>query len=390
MSQKYIDQGITEINAGKLKENSGDFQNAFAHYEKGLEWFGLYVKYEKNDCAKLKIQAKMLEYANHALQLKKKLSPLAMNSEDDKLRTALSSVVLKEKPNVTWDDVVGLEDVKQTLKQTIVLPLKYPSMFKDGKIDPWKGILMYGPPGNGKTFIAKAVATESNSCFFNVRSSDLVSKYVGESARLIKELFEMARKEKPSIIFIDEVDSLCTSRDNASSSDGNRIQNEFLTQMDGVGTSQSGVLVLAATNLPWTLDAAIMRRLEKQVYIPLPDYEARLHYFKKEFSFSGTGKLAKLTDGYSLADLARILKQTKMHLLTKVETSTHFKKNNDVYIPCSPGDPDAIQRDISSFDEDVVRIPEMTLGDVLKSVQEVKPSVSKDYLEKYQKFSGLK
>jgi vacuolar protein-sorting-associated protein 4 len=394
MTQKYFQHGINEITNGQEKEKLGEFQQAFLHFEKGLEWFQLYVKYEQNTAAKQKIQQRMLEYAKHAVKLKQKISSSCdMSTLDDssKLKASLNSVVLKEKPNVHWDDVVGLEDVKCILKQTITLPLKFPNMFKECNIEPWKGVLMYGPPGNGKTFIAKAVATESNATFFNVRSSDLISKYVGESARLIKELFEMARQEQPSIIFIDEIDSLCSSRDgNNNNSDGNRVQNEFLTQMDGVGTSQSGILVLGATNLPWSLDAAILRRLEKTVYIPLPDYQSRFVFFKKELPHivKGIKKISTLTEGYSLSDLSKIIKETKMSLLHKVETSTHFKKmdgtDKDFYVPCSPNDVGAIEKNIDSFEEDIVRLPIMTISDVLKSVENVKPCVQKEYLERYK------
>jgi vacuolar protein-sorting-associated protein 4 len=190
-----------------------------------------------------------------------------LDDDNKKLRGALSSAILSETPNVKWEDVAGLEQAKDALKEAVILPIKFPHLFV-GKRTPWRGILMYGPPGTGKSFLAKAVATEAKSTFFAVSSSDLVSKWMGESERLVKQLFTMARENKPAIIFIDEVDSLCGTRGEGESEASRRIKTEFLVQMQGVGTDDTGVLVLGATNLPWALDMAIKRRFEKVHYLP--------------------------------------------------------------------------------------------------------------------------
>ena len=185
-----------------------------------------------------------------------------------------------EKPNVKWDDVAGLENAKESLKEAVILPIKFPHLFT-GKRKPWKGILLYGPPGTGKSFLAKAVATEANnSTFFSISSSDLLSKWLGESEKLVKNLFELARAHKPSIIFIDEVDSLCSARSDNESESARRVKTEFLVQMQGVGNDNDQILVLGATNIPWCLDAAIRRRFEKRIYISLPDAPARQRMFK--------------------------------------------------------------------------------------------------------------
>lgn len=152
------------------------------------------------------------------------------DEEKTKMRGALSSAIVSEKPNVKWDDVAGLEMAKEALKEAVILPTKFPQLFT-GKRKPWKGILLFGPPGTGKSFLAKAVATEADSTFFAMSSSDLVSKWQGESERLVKQMFEMARESKPSIIFIDEIDSLCTARSEGESESSRRIKTEFLVQV---------------------------------------------------------------------------------------------------------------------------------------------------------------
>lgn len=193
-----------------------------------------------------------------------------------------SGAIVTETPNVKWDDVAGLDAAKESLKEAVILPIKFPHLFT-GKRTPWRGILLYGPPGTGKSYLAKAVATEAKSTFFSVSSADLVSKWMGESERsvcsvrsyvphkvlltmvpsnlrLVRQLFTMAREQKPAIIFIDEVDSLCGTRGEGESEASRRIKTEFLVQMNGVGNDDTGVLVLGATNIPWQLDNAIKRR----------------------------------------------------------------------------------------------------------------------------------
>jgi vacuolar protein-sorting-associated protein 4 len=178
----------------------------------------------------------------------------------------IASSIVTEKPNVRWADVAGLDRAKASLKEAVILPAKYPEIFT-GKRRPWKGILLYGPPGTGKSYLAKALATEGGSTFFSVSTADLVSKFQGDSEKLIRNLFQMAREAKPSIIFIDEIDSLASKRSSGEGDATRRIKTEFLIQMQGVGKTHDGYLVLAATNCPWDIDQAIRRRFERRVYV---------------------------------------------------------------------------------------------------------------------------
>lgn len=255
--------------------------------------------------------------------------------EKKKLQGKLEGAIVVEKPHVKWSDVAGLEGAKEALKEAVILPIKFPHLFT-GKRVPWKGILLFGPPGTGKSYLAKAVATEANnSTFFSVSSSDLVSKWLGESEKLVRNLFELARAHKPSIIFIDEVDSLCSSRSENESESARRIKTEFLVQMQGVGKDSDGILVLGATNIPWVLDSAIRRRFEKRIYIPLPEEHARLVMFKIHLGSTAhvlteenLKQLAHMTEGYSGADISIVVRDALMQPVRKVQTATHFKVKN--------------------------------------------------------------
>jgi vacuolar protein-sorting-associated protein 4 len=385
---------------------------------------------EKNQKSKEMIVAKCSEYLARAEQLKAHLeSENAKTStseastgggntkakktsgggaggaggEDDdndtkKLRGALQGAILSEKPNVRWEDVAGLEGAKEALKEAVILPVRFPHLFT-GKRKPLSGILLYGPPGTGKSFLAKAVATEANSTFFSVSSSDLVSKWMGESERLVKQLFNMARENKPSIIFIDEVDALCGPRGEGESEASRRIKTELLVQMNGVGNDSAGVLVLGATNIPWQLDAAIRRRFERRIYISLPDAEARTEMFKLNvgntpctLTQQDYKLLADMTEGYSGHDVAVSVRDALMQPIRKIQTATHFKEiytpeGQRKLTPCSPGEPDAVEMNWMQIGTDELQEPALTVKDFIKAVKSTRPTVNQDDIQKQEDFT---
>ena len=250
------------------------------------------------------------------------------------------------------------------------------------------------------------MATEAESTFFSISSSDLVSKWLGESERLVKNLFELARSNKPAIIFIDEVDSLCSSRSDSENDATRRIKTEFLVQMQGVGVDNDGILVLGATNIPWGLDAAIRRRFEKRIHIPLPEEAARRRMFEIHIGNTAHAltpndfnQLARRTDGYSGADIGIVVRDALMMPIRKVQTATHFKVVagplptdpnvyvNDLWTPCGPRESGATEKSWMTIDGNKLKEPQITIADFLKALQNNRPTVNSDDLKRFEDFT---
>jgi katanin p60 ATPase-containing subunit A1 len=230
--------------------------------------------------------------------------------------------ILQNKPNIHWDDIVDLHDAKRSLQEAALFPIWFPDYFK-GVRRPWKGVLMVGPPGTGKTMLAKAVATEICATFFSVSTSTITSKYRGESEKLVKQFFDRARLHSPSVIFIDEIDSLCSRRGSDLQHEASqRMQSELLIQMDGLSSNSEDprnmVTVLAATNFPWNIDGAFRRRLEKRIYIPLPNKDGREALLKmnlRELKLDSDVDLKDIAmklEGYSGCDITNICRDAAL------------------------------------------------------------------------------
>jgi len=427
MSGNTLQKAIDLVTKATEEDKNKNYEEALRLYEHAVEYFLHAIKYEaQSDKAKESIRAKCITYLERAEKLKEyikggKKKPVkdgetkkdgkGSDSDDDdnpekkKMQEKLSDAIVIEKPNIKWSDVAGLEAAKEALKEAVILPIKFPHLFT-GNRKPWRGILLFGPPGTGKSYLAKAVATEANnSTFFSVSSSDLVSKWLGESEKLVKNLFEMAREQKPSIIFIDEIDSLTSSRSDNESESARRIKTEFLVQMQGVGNDNDGILVLGATNIPWVLDSAIRRRFEKRIYIDLPDEIARTYMFKMNMgktphslSEEDFRQLGKRTDGYSGSDISIVVRDALMQPVRKVQTATHFRKVSgpsrsdpnvivhDLLEPCSPGLQGAVEMTWVDVPGDKLKEPLVDMGDMLRSLSTQKPTVNAADLKKLDEF----
>eukprot|EP00096_Caligus_rogercresseyi_P004071 TRINITY_DN18208_c0_g1_i1.p1 TRINITY_DN18208_c0_g1~~TRINITY_DN18208_c0_g1_i1.p1 ORF type:complete len:519 (+),score=203.92 TRINITY_DN18208_c0_g1_i1:76-1632(+) len=284
--------------------------------------------------------------------------------------------IVQKDPNTHWDDIADLHEAKRLLEEAVVLPMWMPDFFK-GIRRPWRGVLMVGPPGTGKTMLAKAVATECGTTFFNVSSSTLTSKYRGESEKLVRILFEMARFYAPSTIFIDEIDSLCSRRGSESEHEASRrVKSELLVQMDGMSsiTDEPGkvVMVLAATNFPWDIDEALRRRLEKRIYIPLPTEEGREALLKinlKEVKISEDVVLKNIAGklgGYSGADITNVCRDASMMSMRRKIAGLR-------------------PSEIRNLDKDELDLP-VTMQDFMDAIAKCNKSVSQEDLDKYEKW----
>ncbi|XP_061480655.1 spastin isoform X4 [Rhineura floridana] len=251
--------------------------------------------------------------------VRKKKDAKIFRNVDSNLANLILNEIVDSGPSVKFDDIAGQELAKQALQEIVILPSLRPELFT-GLRAPARGLLLFGPPGNGKTMLAKAVAAESNSTFFNISAASLTSKYVGEGEKLVRALFAVARELQPSIIFIDEVDSLLCERREGEHDASRRLKTEFLIEFDGVQSSgEDRILVMGATNRPQELDDAVLRRFTKRVYVSLPNEETRLLLLKNLLSKQGNpltqkelAQLARMTEGYSGSDLTALAKDAAL------------------------------------------------------------------------------
>ena len=274
------------------------------------------------------------------------------------VRPSAMREVLVEVPNVKWDDIGGLKEAKQELKEAVEWPLKYPEAFLRMGIRPPRGILLYGPPGTGKTLLAKAVANESEANFISVKGPELLSKWVGESEKAVREVFKKARQNSPTVIFLDEVDSIAPRRGLSSDSHvTDRVLNQLLTEMDGLEDLHD-VVVIGATNRPDLVDDALLRpgRFDRIIFIPVPDEKARLEIFKihtAKMPLKGVNlkELARKTEGYTGSDIEAVCREAAMR---------------------------ALRRNIKA--------KEVTKKDFEEALKVVGPSVSKELEKRYKQF----
>mmetsp|Transcript_98875 Transcript_98875/g.176141 ORF Transcript_98875/g.176141 Transcript_98875/m.176141 type:complete len:575 (+) Transcript_98875:95-1819(+) len=283
---------------------------------------------------------------------------------------------------VSRSDIAGLNFVKAQIEEVLILPRLHPHLFASALTRPARGLLLFGPPGTGKTLLARWIAAECSATFFNVNASTVMSKWIGEAEKTVKALFQLAADRQPSVIFIDEIDSLLSQRRDADNESSRRVKNEFLTCLEGADTdSAENVLLVGATNMPWELDHAALRRLPKRLYVPLPSSLARASLLKQQLRKHNEGLrsegalseadfegIARRTEGFSGSDLQQLLREAAMGPVREASAALRLRQEgpNNAAVPA---------------------VRDIVMQDFECALRRVKPTFSQDQEQKHREFN---
>lgn len=397
------------LHKAKMAWKSGDTETAAAHFEAASKAMFKYAEYAQSRSMEYARKRKAIEYRDFARRLrevgaerqakvsKSQLPTPPSNSVDDDqhrmtadgeeepaISEAVSSLV--HTSSITWDDIGGLEQTKRDIKYTLGLNLAKPP--ENVRITTFRNMLFYGPPGTGKTLLAAAtsnslkVTTEGQALFFNVKVSGVLSKYFGESSKIISEIYGAARDNSPSVVFLDEFESLTSNRDGGEQTGAERrILSTILAELDGLaekGRKDIFVLTIAATNRPWEIDNAVMSRFEKQILIPLPDEETRhaileIHLNEKGYDLDfEVSELVDDTAGFSGREIERLCKQATSQMISEL--------NEDL--------PELLDKGLQATRNYQVKVRPLTLADFERAKEYVRPATSAGEMQRYLDWSA--
>ena len=380
-ASKYASDAIKADSQGAKGMAITNYQNAINVLTKIMK---LYPQAKINQVYQERITA----YRNRITQLQKinsntepVLDPNATPEEQKQsvqksMQDDFEDLIMKEKPDISWNEVVGLDNVKNALRESIVYPSKRPDLFPLG----WpRGMLLYGPPGCGKTILAAATANELDGHFITVDAASMMSKWLGEAEKNVSKLFKMAREyaerdNKPVILFVDEVDSLLGERTSEVGGDI-RSKNQFLSEMDGVNGKGKELLlyVIGATNKPWSLDAPFLRRFQKRIYVPLPALEAReklFNLYTAPLNLNirvNSHTLARTFDGYSASDIRDVCQSAQLKVVNELFNSPEYKEPTE--------------------DQELSKPRELVMNDFKEIKLKRNPSVSADMIKGFHMWS---
>jgi SpoVK/Ycf46/Vps4 family AAA+-type ATPase len=389
MAPQELEKNASQYATAAIKYDSQGARGiAVTHYQKAidslLKLMHLYPDSQLNKIYTERVKsykARIEALQVNGIDIEQTVDPTASPQEQKaslakNVQDSFKDMVMKEKPDVKWCDVVGVDDAKNALRESIVYPTKRGDLFPLG----WpRGILLYGPPGCGKTILAAATANELDGYFINVDGSSMMSKWLGEAEKNVSRLFKMAhsyaqREGKPVILFIDELDSLLGERTNEIGGEV-RSRNQFLTEMDGINGKgkDTKLYVIGATNKPWSLDHPFLRRFQKRIYVSLPSVEAREKLFTlytnqlKLDSRVRLHTLASIFDGYSASDIKDICQAVQLKVVNEMFHASEYKEPIDgesLSQPCDIG-----------------------MKDFRETMARRRPSVSMDMIRAYYKWS---
>ena len=389
LEQEYLSK-IKECKENAKKYyDSGDYEKASEEYQECSKHCELLVKKTEDEAKKKEYYDAFEKFVDASVKLKKMKTVGVRETKKEREEPEAEAgtgfeqyikenLMQRNKETLpSWNDIGGLKETKNTIKESIVLA--YAKKPDRVEIEGWRNILLFGPPGTGKTLLAAATAEGLDAAFFNVKAGQVLSKYYGESPKIVNALFEVARDKSPSVIFFDELDSVALSRGAEIDEATRRVLSSLLTELDGLSGGKKGefVLFLASTNTPWDIDDAVISRFEKRIYVPLPDEDARrgilkIQLEKKGFVFEDYDWLVEKTDGYSGRDIKVLCKEGVYGMVREL----------------NPGVADIADEGLEEIKKYEIKTRRLTNKDFEHALERMKPASTEDIVRRYEEWNA--